>query len=227
MDGDSTCWTLIRGAAEGDPQARAEFARRYLPVVRAYLGARWRHSPLRDEIDDATQEVFLTCFRREGALAHAEPGRGAGFLPFFYGVVRNVARQSERGFGRWSDGKGSRPPDLDMFEADEEGLSTAFDRAWAKSIMREATELQAARAREAGDDRARRRHELLRVRFEDGVPIREIARLWGVEAEELHREYARARREFQDALLETVSFHHPGTPDELERECVRLLEILA
>ena len=59
---DSTRWTIIRGAAEGKPLDRAEFARRYAAIVRAYLGARWRHSPLLREIDDAAQEVFVTCF---------------------------------------------------------------------------------------------------------------------------------------------------------------------
>lgn len=43
---DSTRWTLIRDAAEGVPAARDEFARRYESVIRAYLGARWRGSPL-------------------------------------------------------------------------------------------------------------------------------------------------------------------------------------
>ena len=34
---DTTCWTVIRGAAAGDRDDRDLFARRYEPVVRAYL----------------------------------------------------------------------------------------------------------------------------------------------------------------------------------------------
>ena len=41
-----TCWTVIRGAVSGDEADREEFVRRYGPVVRAYLGARWRRTSL-------------------------------------------------------------------------------------------------------------------------------------------------------------------------------------
>jgi RNA polymerase sigma-70 factor (ECF subfamily) len=49
----STCWTLIRAAAGGSAREREEFARRYVPVLRAYLAARWRGSPLLQDLDDA------------------------------------------------------------------------------------------------------------------------------------------------------------------------------
>ena len=67
-----TCWTLIQSAARGRDAAREDFARRYLPVVRAYLSERWRSTYLADEVDDAIQEVFLECFRESGALEHAD-----------------------------------------------------------------------------------------------------------------------------------------------------------
>jgi hypothetical protein len=38
-----------------------------------------------------------------------------------------------------------------------------------------------------------RRVELLTLRFHEAMPIREIARLWGVDAASLHHEYAQAR----------------------------------
>ena len=63
----ATRWTLIRRAAQGGPEEREAFARRYAPVIRAYLGARWKASPLVGEIDDAGQQVFLECFREGGA----------------------------------------------------------------------------------------------------------------------------------------------------------------
>ena len=65
---NSTEWTVIREAAAGDAEARAEFVRIHAPTVRGYLRARWaRHRLLRD-IDDAVQEVFLDCLRDGGAL---------------------------------------------------------------------------------------------------------------------------------------------------------------
>jgi RNA polymerase sigma-70 factor (ECF subfamily) len=50
-----------------------------------------------------------------------------------------------------------------------------------------------------------RRVELLRLRFEDNLPIRTIAERRQVSAAELHHSYALARREFKAALLEVVA----------------------
>ena len=43
---DETCWTVIKGAASGDQRDQSTFSRKYLPVVRAYLAARWRDAAL-------------------------------------------------------------------------------------------------------------------------------------------------------------------------------------
>jgi RNA polymerase sigma-70 factor (ECF subfamily) len=91
--------------------------------------------------------------------------------------------------------------------------------------MREAAERQAALAAERGED-AQRRIELLRLRFEDGLPIRDIAALWGTEAADLHRQYAKAREEFRAALRDVVLTHHPQAPDAVDRECAQLLALL-
>ena len=86
---DSTCWTVIQAAAAGSATDRQAFARRYGPVVRAYLATRWRSSPCLHDLDDAVQEVFVECFKPDGVLDRAD--RDRGFRPFLYGVVRNVA----------------------------------------------------------------------------------------------------------------------------------------
>jgi DNA-directed RNA polymerase specialized sigma24 family protein len=136
---ESTCWTVIRAAAAGSPADREELARRYLPVVRAYLAARWRGSGLRPDVDDAVQEVFVECFRQGGALEAAWAGRVPSFRAFLNGVVRNVARRFE-----------SRPvraaTPLPENQADEESLSRLFERTWAQAIMSEAAQLPAATA---------------------------------------------------------------------------------
>jgi RNA polymerase sigma-70 factor (ECF subfamily) len=217
---ESTCWTVIQAAAAGDAAERTRFAHRYERVIRAYLTARWRGSSLRGQIEDALQEVFVECFKHGGVLDRADRGRAGGFRPFFYGVVRNVARRFEAGR--------VRPPaqtDLDSLVADDDSLSRVFDRAWAKALMREAAERQAERARLAGAD-ALKRVDLLRLRFHDELPIRDVAARWNVDAAQLHHEYAKARREFKDALLEVMAFHHPGPPTEVEQACAELLTIL-
>jgi RNA polymerase sigma-70 factor (ECF subfamily) len=223
---DSTCWTVLRGAAAGDDEARAEFAGRYAPLVRAYLAARWRATPLIQDLDDAVQDVFVECLRQGGMLQRADPGRPGGFRAFLYGLVRNVALRVEQdGARRRARQLGGGGTAVDA-ESAEESLSRLFDRAWARSIMREAAARQAERAAREGEA-ASRRVELLRLRFHEGLPIRAIAELWSVDAAALHHEYARARREFKTALLEVMAFYHPGSPAEAERECAELLEHLA
>jgi RNA polymerase sigma-70 factor (ECF subfamily) len=222
----TTCWTIIRGAAAGGAEDRDRFARRYAPVVRAYLAARWRSGVLLAEIDDGVQEVFVECFRAGGVLENADADRAGGFRPFFYGMVRNVALRIETRRARAREQQSPSGVDLEAVATSEEGLSRVFDRAWAKAILREAGEAQAERAQQAGEA-ATRRLELLRLRFHEGLPIREIARRWNADAAALHHEYARAREEFRAALVEVVAFHRPGSPAEVERECSELLALLA
>ena len=91
--------------------------------------------------------------------------------------------------------------------------------------MQQAAERQAERAGIAGD-KAVRRVELLKLRFQEGLTIREIAQLWHVDAADLHREQTKARREFQTALLDVLAFHCPGSDAEVQREAEALLVML-
>jgi RNA polymerase sigma-70 factor (ECF subfamily) len=223
--GDTTCWTVIRGAAAGDRDARDRFARRYEPVVRAYLAARWRDSPHRQDLDDAVQEVFADCFRAGGALDRLDPGRPGGFRAFLYGVARTLALRFEAARARHKERAAADESDLDRLADAEPRASVAFDRAWALALLREAAERQAEYAERVGEP-ALRRVELLRLRFHDGLPVREIARRWGCDPDAVHRDYARARREFKAALSDVVASYQPGTPAEVERECAGLLVLL-
>jgi RNA polymerase sigma-70 factor (ECF subfamily) len=206
----------------GDTAARDQFARRYLPVVRAYLATRWRGTPLLDRVDDAVQEAFVACLRPGGALDRLDPTRPGGFRPYLYGVVRHVALHHEAGHAR--ELPRADVSDLDRLPGDGPELSGVFDRAWARALMREAAELQAQRA---DADGPRRRVELLKLRFQDGLPIRDIARRWGVDPAGLHREYAKARQEFREALRAVVAFHRPGTAEEVDRACGELVAALS
>lgn len=211
---DVTCWTLIREAAAGDRIARGRFARVYRPVVTAYLAARWRAS--RRSTDDAVQDVFVECFRGGGLLAKADPDRG-GFRGFLLAVVRNIARRHEAKVRPTA----ALPADL---PADDTGPAEAFDKAWARALLREAARVQNEAAEQSGPA-AGRRVQLLRLRFHDGLPIRDIATRWGEDAAKLHHEYAAARQEFHTALRTVVEFHHPDhTPGEVDRACEELLQ---
>lgn len=204
-DADATCWTLIRDAAGGDPASRDQFARVYRPVVAAYLAARWRGARL--DPDDAAQDVFVECFKAGGVLEAADSGRPGGFRSFLLGVVRNVARRHE-------DRRRPPGPLPDQLPADETGPDEAFERAWSRSLLKEAARLQAERA---ASPAATRRIELLRLRFHDGLPIRTIAEKWGEDPAKVQHEYATARDEFRSALAAVVAFHHPAA-SAAERE---------
>jgi RNA polymerase sigma-70 factor (ECF subfamily) len=221
---ESTCWTAIQAAADGSPADRDAFARRYGPVVRAYLAARWRFSHRLHELDDAVQGVFVECFKQGGVLARAERGQPGGFRAFLYGVVRHVALRIE---ARRTRGRERQPVarELRQIPSDDSNLSRAFDRAWAKALLREAGRRMEQDAQQRGEA-AVRRVELLRLRFHEDLPIRDVARRWGTEPAALHREYARAREEFRAALLEVVAFHHPGSAAHLQQECAELLALL-
>ncbi|MAE64316.1 MAG: RNA polymerase subunit sigma-24 [Phycisphaeraceae bacterium] len=225
---DATCWTLIRGAAAGRSDDRSVFGRRYAEPVRAFFAARWRFSVNRQEVEDALQEVFLECFRRGGVLDRVDADRPGGFRAFLYGVCRNVAMRTESGRKKARDrGIDDLRVDLDRVECDETSLSRAFDRGWAKTIVREAAQRHEELARAAGREHLQRL-ELLRMRFGDGLPVREIAARLGKEDKDaIHRELRRARLEFRNALQEIVAYHQPtASAGDVERECERLQALL-
>ena len=218
-----TCWTVIGHAARGDGAARETFARTYLPVVRGYLAARWRMSPLAQESDDAAQEVFVDLLREDGALARVDPARPGGFRAYLFGVTHNVALHFETRRARRHGRESVGTIDADALPGKDDAPSVVFDREWARGVMRAAAKRQ---ERAAADDDARRRCELLRLRFNEAMPIRDIATRWGVDPDALHREYARARKEFREALRAEVAFHHAGPAADVDAECARLLSLL-
>ncbi len=216
MHFDTTCWTIIRGAAAGERGDRDDVARRYGPLVRSYYQRRWGTARLQNEVEDATQEVFLELFRAGGALERFDEGQATSFRAYLYAVIRNVARRFEERLrvDRRVVAAGSG---IDALPGDEQRLSAAYDRLWVQTLVRQALELHRRRAR-AQDDDARERLRLLEARVLEGKPIRDVARDWEADPARLHKVYARARREFRDVLLEVVSFHIGGTPGEVERE---------
>ena len=80
-------------------------------------------------------------------------------------------------------------------------------------------------AESSGED-AVRRAELLRLRFREGTPIREIAKLWDADAAKLHHEFAKARREFHEVLVDVVLFHLPGSRTRAREGARELLTLL-
>jgi RNA polymerase sigma factor (sigma-70 family) len=224
VNAEQTCWTLVEEASSGSRNARELFARVYLPVVRAYLGARWGNGPRAAQIDDAVQETFVECFRENGALERVERSPTEKFRTFLYAVVRNVALRFEERAAREHAHRAAESTPLEAIPSGEERASRAFDRAWAEELLRRAAGRQEEKARLRGPEAARR-VELLKLRFQEDLPIRDIAARWNVDAAHLHHEYAKARDEFKEALMEEIGYHQPGQ-DGLDGECQMLLELL-
>jgi len=220
----ATRWSIVQRAAAGDAGARSVFARTYQPVIRAYLGARWRQTNYLAHLDDAAQDAFVDCFRDGGALQRVDPSRPVKFRTFLYGVVRNVALRYEE---RTNKGREKQADTLiaAALPAREEALSRVFDRAWAQAVMRRAAERQ-ERAAEGRGPEMQERVELLRLRFAENLPIRDIATRWETDPARLHRQYRKARQEFQVALRVEVGEYYNGTAADVERECAELLGLL-
>lgn len=218
----STRWTLIQRAAAGNSTDRDAFVAIYGPVIGAYLGTRWRGTSLRNQIDDAVQEVLLDCIQEGGALGRADPGHASGFRAFLYGVVRNTARTMERAHARTQSDRGGSV-NLDEFAAKEDSVAQVFDRAWASALLRRAADLQEARARQKGKA-AERRHLLLGLRYGNDMPIRDIAKHWQVEPDWLHGQFRQARDEFRSALQDVVKELQGGGPESIAEECRLLLQ---
>jgi DNA-directed RNA polymerase specialized sigma24 family protein len=219
VEDDKTCWTLIHSAAKGHDSSREEFARLYQPVARSYFESRWGFSTQNLDVDDAVQDVFVECFKSNGVLNRVSHDQPEGFRRFFHGVLRNVALRRET----------QRPaaePLLTDVSSEDASASRAFDRAWAQLILKEAVRLQEEMAAKSGE-RAVKRLKLLRLRFEEGLPIRDIAVLWNEDAAKLHHEYATAREEFSVALRQALAFQNPDANaqqiDVTFREFLQLL----
>ncbi len=214
-----TSWTLIRAAGEGSEHAMGEFAKRYEPLIRRCLQYRWRSSTKSAWIDDAIQEVFIECIRPGGVLAKADDKFSGGFRSFLRGVVRNIILRFEC---RPAETNLHSPEDIEA----ETSLSQVFDREFAKTVMNEASLLQRKLAADRGEP-SLKRVQLLEARFQEGLPIRQIAENWGVKSDWLHHEYARARHEFEEALMQVVASHQPASTDaEVRQYCRELLTML-
>jgi len=224
MQPETTCWTLVQGAARGVENDVDTFVRLYAPVVRSYLTERWRSSSHRADLEDAMQEVFMECFREGGVLDRVDAESLGSFRAFLLGVTRNVSRRFETKNARKKEIQPSTEFDPDEVSADEERLSMVFDRSWAKALLREAGNRQVERARILGED-AEKRVELLRLRFQEGKTLREIARDWNVDHSRLRKQNARALQEFEEALREVIGFHYPNATAEAEKEMAAILSL--
>ena len=207
-------------------EERKAFVDQYSSAIRAYLAKRWRGSRLSVHVEDAAQDIFVECFRDNGALSRVDPSYPGGFRPFLYGIIRNIARRVEMQAAR-NTLTSSHESTLHIgVESKDKCVSSEIDRRWALNVIHKALAKQEEYARSLGGVAARR-VELLRLRFQRNLPIRRIAELWHEDAQRLHHEYARARTDYRKALRDVVAEQYASlTRRELENKCRALVELL-
>jgi hypothetical protein len=175
-------------------------------------------------IDDAWQEVFVECLKPGGVLVRANRSAPEGFRALLGAVVRNVALRAETARHR------AQPLASDVSAtvllAPVSSVGRTLDRSYAQELLRAAAAEQARRAETVGDG-ARRRVELLRMHFEEGRTIPEIAAVWERDASYVHHQYAKARADFERALRAVLVARFPELADgDLRARCLELVQLL-
>ena len=94
-------------------------------------------------------------------------------------------------------------------EAREEELGRGLDREWARLLMRDAAEHHARTALARGAA-ARRGVEVLRLRFQEGLAIRDIAARWNEDPAAVHRRYREAREGVSAVVAADRGVPQPG-----------------
>jgi hypothetical protein len=218
---------MLRAAASGGEAPRSAFAHKYAGPIRAYLATRWRSLARAADIEDAEQDVFLECLKPGGLLQRADPGLG-DFRSLLYSVVRNIARRYEERAAKSHHRRPEQSVYLDELPHQAEALSIAFDRAWARSLLRQAAERYEAQIAASTDKAQQHRFRVLQMRHAEGLPIRTIAaKLNRTDVDSIHYDYRRARSEFADHLREVTREHTGATGGALTAECRRLTELVS
>ena len=221
---ENTCWTVVHGAAGGDPASRAAFAERYVRVVSAYLAARWKLPVDHGDVTDTVQDVFLECFKQATPLERADSDRSGGFRAFLHGITQNVARRAERKGDVLRHGFRMADLDLDQIKHAGPTLSEVFDRAWAENLVRRAMGLIMERAEREGGA-ALEAVTFLRLRHIESLAPKDIAERHDVPVSRVYQSLKDMRIAFRSAVVETLSHDHPeDSRAELEKRCVKLTQ---
>jgi RNA polymerase sigma-70 factor (ECF subfamily) len=226
-DFESTAWDVIDAAAAGDQSARASFVEHYRPGIRKLLQARWINAADRENLDDAVQDVLVECLKTGGVLDKAEQRPTTDFRSFLKTVVRHVAGRYEYRRNRTRALHSDRTLNEGEHAAQPSTASRKLDRDWARELLRATAAEQARRAQQLGAA-ARLRVDILRLRFEAGKSMRDIAKVLELDPAYVHHQFAKAKQDFHRALLRVLKTRRPGADDvELERECRELIGLLA
>lgn len=161
---------LIRAAQDRDPAAFAALVRLHQMKVRGFLAVRLRHH---HDVEDLTQDVFVTAFRKIDQCHPEGP-----MAPWLRRIAANLLANHRRKF---------RAVPVGLMDE----MLTALDRrieAYCEGD-RDVAALEALQECLSGVEESSRR--LLQSRYEQGLPLDELARRLGRKASavsmQLHR----------------------------------------
>ena len=221
----STSWTLVFGAASGNRTDRERFTERYVPVICAYLAARWKRNSRSEEVLGTAHEVLIQCFKQGNTLGTLDRTCARSFRSFLLGITRHVAAAAERARIRH---EGKRDVDVDprSLEQREATLSQVFDRAFSQMIARAARSLMAQRAQE--NTVHAERYRILSLRFLKGMKPRDIASSLDFPIGHVYERLREAKEDYRKALYDIVREHHaPSSSRSVEDVCKELVATLS
>jgi hypothetical protein len=208
---ETNCWAAIRRIASAGEQEQRAFVLRYAPAVAAYMEARWESNALEGQAEAAVTGAFGELWQRARAMQESDAAGLGDLRRHLLDLSRAVAQRVES--------RKSVPA-----VAERSQFVESYHRAWAHVVMRLAAVEQAERA--SSDPEARKRVELLRLHYFGGIALPTIARLWKTGEQEIGGSIAKAREEFEAALLHVVAYHAPGAARSAREECDELYSIL-
>ena len=185
----STLWTLIRGAGQGDEAALRAFVGRYRDPVAAYC----RRRGFAADADDLAQEVLIRLLQ-DGVLRGADPARGR-FRSLLLAVTKHVIGNHVERETAQKRGAGRVEPladrDLAAPAPDDD-----FDREWVAHLVRTALDRLAKERPQY--------HDALRQFLLEGRTYAEIAKATGCAESDVKNRVFRGKGKLVAFLREAV-----------------------
>lgn len=196
MSDDLEFAALVARVRAGDPDAAAEFVRRYEPEVRRVVRARLTDPAMRRELDtmDVAQSVLAAFFVRVGAGAFDLDSPG-GLLALLTQMVRNRLRNHHRRVTAEKRDKGRQVAGSGIFDGVAGAGPTPSRDAAARELLAE------VRRRLSPDER-------------HVAEQRQLGRNWAEIAAELGRNAEAVRKQFERAVARVAT--ELGLDDEPE-----------
>jgi RNA polymerase sigma-70 factor (ECF subfamily) len=187
---------LAKQARHGDREAFAELYRRYEPRVSGYVRRRVRESEQHD-VEDLVQEVFAAALE---TLAEFRDDRPDAWCVWLFGVV---ARRTVRhhGWERWQQHQAERGAAEELWRDVRQACAPADDGALSEGIATAVAVLP------------RRQRQILELRYLEGLPLAQAARIMGLSPRSAGaNEYAAMRRLRPNGVTRHRQHKRDGTP---------------